>query len=200
MTLAPKRAGTAWLRVADVAELLGVSVNTVRRWTDAGRIAAHRSPGGHRRYRATDVEALARGAGGETCCRSPASSQAGDRQTEDVRAVVRAGLDLVALLSEAPWDVPEEVARRLCDLTDAPRCDILVREGRRLRLAVSVEGGELDTAPHRRHLEPAGLDPVRRPAGGAARPRRCRRRPAPARPAAGSHCSAAAAARSCGRR
>jgi len=54
MTIAGERAETTWLRVADVAALMGVSANTVRRWTDAGRIAAHRSPGGHRRYRAAD--------------------------------------------------------------------------------------------------------------------------------------------------
>ena len=147
MTLPPKKTGTAWLRVADVAEMLGVSVNTVRRWTDAGRIVAYRSPGGHRRYsgdgrrdpgprrgRRRTAPAARRG-------RTRATARAGD-----LRALVRAGRDLVALLSEAPWDVPEEVARRLCDLTDTPRCDILVREGRWLRLAVSVEGGELDTA------------------------------------------------------
>src|SRR5665811_424130 len=53
-----ERANTTWLRVGDVARPLGVSGNTVRRWTDAWRIAAYRSPGGHRRYLAEDVHAL----------------------------------------------------------------------------------------------------------------------------------------------
>lgn len=47
-----------WLRVAEAAGLLGVSVNTLRRWTDAGRIPCYRSAGGHRRYRSGDVEKL----------------------------------------------------------------------------------------------------------------------------------------------
>ena len=35
-------------RLGQVAELLGVSVDTVRRWADAGRLPTTRSGGGHR--------------------------------------------------------------------------------------------------------------------------------------------------------
>ena len=35
-------------RIGQVAELLGVSVDTVRRWADAGRLGATRSEGGQR--------------------------------------------------------------------------------------------------------------------------------------------------------
>ena len=35
-------------RLGQAAELLGVSVDTVRRWADGGRLDTHRSDGGHR--------------------------------------------------------------------------------------------------------------------------------------------------------
>lgn len=35
-------------RLGQAAELLGVSVDTVRRWADAGRLATRRDPAGHR--------------------------------------------------------------------------------------------------------------------------------------------------------
>src|SRR5665648_318339 len=124
---------TTWLRVADVARLLGVSVNTVRRWTDAGRIAAYRSPGGHRRYLADDVLALLPEEEVAGAAAHPGDFAELRRQTQDLRAVVQAGLDLTTLLADAPRDVPEHVARRLCELTDAPRCDVFVRQGERLR-------------------------------------------------------------------
>ena len=44
-------------RIGQAAELLGVSVDTLRRWVDSGRIAATRSEGGRRRV---DGESLAR--------------------------------------------------------------------------------------------------------------------------------------------
>ena len=44
-------------KMGQAAELLGVSVDTVRRWADAGRLATVRTPGGHR---LVDGTALAR--------------------------------------------------------------------------------------------------------------------------------------------
>ena len=35
-----------------------MSLNTLRRWSDAGTLTCYRSPGGHRRYRGDDVQAL----------------------------------------------------------------------------------------------------------------------------------------------
>lgn len=37
-----------WYRTSEVAELLGVSTETVRRWCDDGRLTAERRGGGHR--------------------------------------------------------------------------------------------------------------------------------------------------------
>jgi excisionase family DNA binding protein len=137
------RPEAVWLRVGDVANVLGVSPNTVRRWTDVGRIAAHRSPGGHRRYLADDVLALL------PQDQNDGAVQPGDfaqlrRQSQDLRSTLQAGLDLLSLLAEDPHAVPCEAARILCDLTGAPRCDVFFADGDLLRLAVSIDGGELD--------------------------------------------------------
>jgi excisionase family DNA binding protein len=45
-----------WLSLSQVAELLGVHPSTVRNWSDHGRIPVHRTQGGHRRYRRSEVE------------------------------------------------------------------------------------------------------------------------------------------------
>ncbi len=52
-----------WLRLGEAAAQLGVSVNTLRRWSDAGTLTCYRSPGGHRRYRRDDVQAFLHSAG-----------------------------------------------------------------------------------------------------------------------------------------
>ena len=52
--------GEGWLRLGEAAAELGVSLNTLRRWSDSGKLTCYRSPGGHRRYRRGDVEALLR--------------------------------------------------------------------------------------------------------------------------------------------
>jgi excisionase family DNA binding protein len=45
-----------WLSLSEAAELLGVHPSTVRLWTDKGTLPAHRTAGGHRRYRRDQVE------------------------------------------------------------------------------------------------------------------------------------------------
>jgi len=41
-----------------VADLFAVTPDTVARWAESGRLTATRTPGGHRRYRRSDVDAL----------------------------------------------------------------------------------------------------------------------------------------------
>ncbi len=47
-----------YLRVGEVAKLLGVSGSTVRNWTKTGRLESYRTPGGHRLYRRADIEGV----------------------------------------------------------------------------------------------------------------------------------------------
>ena len=46
------------LTPSEVAQAFGVDPKTVTRWAKQGKIAAVRTLGGHRRYRASEVRAL----------------------------------------------------------------------------------------------------------------------------------------------
>ena len=43
---------------SEAARYLGVSLATVRRWTDAGHIACYRTPGGQRRFSREQLDAF----------------------------------------------------------------------------------------------------------------------------------------------
>jgi len=45
-----------WLSLSKVAGMLGVHPSTVRSWSDQGHLPAHRTQGGHRRFRRREVE------------------------------------------------------------------------------------------------------------------------------------------------
>ena len=47
---------TDFISLKDAASIIGVHPSTVRLWTDKGIIPAHRTAGGHRRYKRADVE------------------------------------------------------------------------------------------------------------------------------------------------
>jgi molybdopterin-binding protein len=45
-------------RMGQAAQLLGISADTLRRWADGGRIATHRTSGGHRVLEGADLARL----------------------------------------------------------------------------------------------------------------------------------------------
>ena len=46
-----------WLSLKEASQVLGVHPATLRAWSDRGRIASRRTPGGHRRFSRADLEA-----------------------------------------------------------------------------------------------------------------------------------------------
>ncbi|HZC50885.1 MAG TPA: MerR family DNA-binding transcriptional regulator [Mycobacterium sp.] len=47
-----------YLTVKEAAERIGLSIDTLKRAEERGQIVPLRTPGGHRRYRVEDVDAL----------------------------------------------------------------------------------------------------------------------------------------------
>jgi excisionase family DNA binding protein len=58
--------GTEWLTLGQAASYLGVAQSTVRKWSDGGRLSAFYTPGGHRRFRRSDLDAFLAGSSGGT--------------------------------------------------------------------------------------------------------------------------------------
>src|SRR5574341_45037 len=55
-----------WLSLKEVAEMLGVHPSTVRSWSDKGMLPVHRTQGGHRRFRRSEVALWASSRGQQT--------------------------------------------------------------------------------------------------------------------------------------
>jgi excisionase family DNA binding protein len=47
------------LTTSEAAQIIGMSAESIRRYSDQGLLRSHRTPGGQRRFVRTDVEALA---------------------------------------------------------------------------------------------------------------------------------------------
>ncbi len=50
--------GQEWLTLGQAAAFLGAAQSTVRKWADGGRVPTFYTPGGHRRFRRSDLEAF----------------------------------------------------------------------------------------------------------------------------------------------
>jgi molybdopterin-binding protein len=94
--------GEATVRIGRAAEMLGVSVDTVRRWADAGRLRSMRSEAGQRSVSMADVMRLAQerrqaGEGSAAGAGGTASSSARNRFPG---VVTRIEVDRVAAVVE----------------------------------------------------------------------------------------------------
>jgi excisionase family DNA binding protein len=81
-----------WLTLGQAAKYLGVAQSTIRKWTDAGRVPAFKTPGGHRRYRRRDLDSFLEHSGQTAEPSGPLVLIVDD--DDGVRAFVRANLEL----------------------------------------------------------------------------------------------------------
>lgn len=101
-------------RIGEAADLLGVSADTVRRWVDAGRVAARRDRHGHRTIDGADLAAFARSLGddpGDGARRSSARNRLRGIVTAITRDAVMAQVDLQA----GPFRVVSLMSREAVD-------------------------------------------------------------------------------------
>ena len=97
----------SWLTLGEASTTLGVTANTLRRWADRGQIPSFVTPGGHRRFLVTAVQALVPAAR----TRRPALSAMGASPDRMARAYRRA----------RPITRTDEHAGWLAALSDAER-------------------------------------------------------------------------------
>src|ERR1700745_353016 len=81
-----------WLTLGQAASYLGVAQSTIRKWSDLGRVPAFYTPGGHRRYRRTDLDAFLERSGPGKPARGPLVLVVDD--DPQVREVVRVNLEM----------------------------------------------------------------------------------------------------------
>ncbi|MEV4065097.1 TOBE domain-containing protein [Nonomuraea dietziae] len=100
-------------RISEAAALLGVSSDTVRRWVDAGRLAAERDEHGHRQVNGADLAAFARaqvGPAGDSG-RSSARNRFRGIVTEVIKDAVMAQVEIAA----GPYRVVSLMSRQAAD-------------------------------------------------------------------------------------
>ena len=101
-------------RIGEAAELLGVSVDTVRRWVDAGRLAAGRDDHGHRSIAGTDLAGFARSLADEPDPGSTRSS-ARNRLRGIVTAITRDAVMAQVDIQAGPFRIVSLMSREAVD-------------------------------------------------------------------------------------
>ncbi|GGO21269.1 MerR family transcriptional regulator [Micromonospora parathelypteridis] len=101
-------------RIGEAAELLGVSVDTVRRWVDAGRLAAVRDEHGHRVIDGVTLAGFVQAQAGEPEGRAEESS-ARNRLRGIVTAVVKDAVMAQVDIQAGPFRLVSLMSREAVD-------------------------------------------------------------------------------------
>ena len=84
-----------WLTLGQAAKYLGVAQSTMRKWSDLGRVSAFYTPGGHRRYRRSDLDQFLdrSGPGGAPPVPARGAARPDRRRRRGLREYVRVNLE-----------------------------------------------------------------------------------------------------------
>ena|SRR5690606_4781716 len=116
-------------RIGEAAALLGVSPDTVRRWVDAGRLAATRDAHGHRLLDGPDLAAFARSLATAGEHAAGVRSSARNRFRGIVTSVTRDSVMAQVEIQAGPFRVVSLMSREAVDDLDlrvgAPACAVV---------------------------------------------------------------------------
>jgi excisionase family DNA binding protein len=136
----PPAGETEWLTLGQAAKYLGVAQSTIRKWSDLGRVPAFYTPGGHRRYRRTDLDAFLQRSGPGKPARGPLVLVVDDEAS--VREVVRINLEMEGYTVREASNAVEGLSAVEDDAPDLILIDVMMPE---------VDGWEMLRRVQERH-------------------------------------------------
>lgn len=96
------------MSLGEAARALGVSVDTLRRWDDAGKLHSHRDARGHRRVSAAEVQRLS---SAPQRHRTRTRNSARNRMSGTVRSVEVGGVMALVELEAGPFLITAAITR-----------------------------------------------------------------------------------------
>jgi excisionase family DNA binding protein len=122
----PGGGGSDWLTLGQAATYLGVAQSTVRKWSDGGRLSAFYTPGGHRRFRRSDLDAFLTGSSGATTASAEKPLVLVVDDDEQLREFVRVNLEMDGYVVREAGSADEGLAALENEAPDLVLLDVMM--------------------------------------------------------------------------